>query len=64
VTSQKSQILRKQFKKVDQNQSLLFLRNCGFIGEKVPLSTVFKTSENKIEPNFALMNYHCFSDLL
>jgi hypothetical protein len=38
-------------KKLDKNELLLYLRNCGFIGEKVPLLTEFKTTENKIESN-------------
>jgi hypothetical protein len=39
------------FKKVDQNQSLFYLRSCGFIEEKVPLLSEFKRTEIKIEPN-------------
>jgi hypothetical protein len=37
--------------KVDENQSLFYLRNCGFISGKVPLLSEFERRENKIEPN-------------
>jgi hypothetical protein len=37
--------------KVDENQSLFYLRNCGLFEEKVPLLSEFKRTENKIEPN-------------
>jgi hypothetical protein len=44
--------LRKSdFEKKYQNQLLLYLRNCGFISGKVLLSSEFKRTENKIEPN-------------
>ncbi len=37
--------------KVDENQSLFYLRNCGLFEEKVSLLSEFKRTENKIEPN-------------
>ncbi len=37
--------------KITENQSLFYLRNCGFTSEKVPLLSEFKRTENKIEPN-------------
>jgi hypothetical protein len=39
------------FKTQFENQSLFYLRNCGFILGKVPLLSEFKRTENKIEPN-------------
>ncbi len=37
--------------KVDENQSLFYLRNYSFISGKVSLLSEFKRTENKIEPN-------------